>query len=85
MKNARGMFELVVLLSNGVIKFLKPNANGGDHMDIDESTEFKIPGKILHFQTDKEESQWAFVLVKTDDGSVQFWSLHHRKASRLED
>jgi hypothetical protein len=44
MKNARELFELSVLLKNGTLKFLKSSGEGGDHMDIDPSIEYNIPG-----------------------------------------
>lgn len=85
-KNAAGGFELVVIMNNGTMRFLKSSSHGGgDHMEIDPSLEYKIPGTIVHFASDKEESQWAFVLVKLENGDFQFWCMHHRKAFLISD
>lgn len=83
-------FDICVLLHGGKMKVFNQRSDeeGEDYAEDDE-LDFDVDGKIVAFNVDKDENEWAFVLSKNEDESFKLSAFHQRKmfdiSSHIED
>lgn len=85
-QDVHGEFEIGVLLVDGTLKMINSHhTQANQHgMNLDESIQLKVKGKIVEVSQDREDNLWTFILSDVS-GEPHLNCLYHNKLYDITD